>query len=278
MPATSLFFLAGSVAICGLPPFNGFVSEYLLYIGFFADAKTAPIPYLSLGAPLLAIVGGLAMVCFVKLYGTTFLGVRRTTALEPAHESSRFILAPMGLLALLCLCAGVFPQSMVDILQPVLGIWATDYASAGGTAALSSLQWLTYTGFALTLAVGGLAALLRQRLKATQVAGGDTWGCGYLKPAVSMQYTASSFGEMAVHLFRGIIRPRFGKPHVEAIFPHPAGFASAFPETLLEQIVFPCFRVMGDVCSFLRIVQMGKTHIYMLYMFIVLVLLLIWAY
>lgn len=276
MPATALFFLAGAVAICGLPPFNGFVSEYLLYIGFFSEARSAAIPYMALGAPLLAIVGGLAALCFVKLYGTTFLGSERTS--EEIHESSRFILAPMALLALLCLSAGLFPQALVEYLHPVLGIWTQEPTPAYGTAALPPLQWLTYTGLGMILAGGGLAAVLRQRLTATRVAGSSTWGCGYLKPAVSMQYTASSFGEMAVSLFRGMIRPRVAKPEMITLFPRPAYFRSSIPETLLEQVVFPCFRMTGGVFSFLRIVQMGKIHIYMLYIFTVLVLLLIWAY
>lgn len=276
MPLTALCFLAGAVAICGLPPLNGFVSEYLLYMGFFSEARTAAVPFLALGAPLLAIIGGLAALCFIRLYGTAFLGAPRPAA-TTAHEPSRHILLPMALLAVLCVAAGLFPQTYIDYLRPLLTIWGGGGPSVG-TVGLPSLQWLTYAGIGMLMAGGILALLLRQRLTATPVEASTTWGCGYLQPAATMQYTASSFGESATCLFRGMIRPRHERPAIETLFPREAAFAATIPETLLNRIVFPCFRLTGGVCSFLRIVQMGKVHLYMLYIFTVLVLLLIWAY
>ena len=278
MPMTALCFLTGAVAICGLPPLNGFAGEYLLYMGFFSEARTAAIPYLALGAPLLAIIGGLAALCFVRLYGTTFLGTSRMSASKEEHESSLYMLCPMALLAILSLAAGLFPQAMVDYLRPVLAVWGEEPVAGAGAASLPPLQWLTYAGVALLAAGGGLAMILRRRLAATQFTTGSTWGCGYLTPGATMQYTSSSFGETATFLFRGMIRPHFVKPAMMKLFPRDASFAATIPETLLNQIIFPCFRATGGGFSFLRVVQMGKVHLYMLYIFSVLVLLLIWAY
>lgn len=277
MPLTACCFLAGAVAICGLPPLNGFVSEYLLYLGFFSEARTAPVPYLALGAPLLAIIGGLAALCFVRLYGTVFLGAPRPTA-AAAHESSRHILAPMALLALLCLSAGLFPQAYIDYFRPLLGVWGGKHGAAAVSQPLPSLQWLTLAGLGMLVAGGILATLLRQRIASAPVTSSSTWGCGYLNPTATMQYTASSFGETAAYLFRGMIRTRHSRPAMEPLFPRTASFAATVPETLLNQIVFPCFRLTGGAFSFLRGLQMGKVHLYMLYIFTVLVLLLIWVY
>lgn len=279
MPATSLFFLAGTVAICGLPPLNGFVSEFLLYIGFFSEARTAAVPFLAMGAPLLGLIGGLAVICFIKLYGTVFLGLPRTEAARKAHEGSRAMLFPMGVLGLLCVAAGLLPSLLIGMLRGALPIWQPDAGQAAdGFAVLPRLDSITYAGVALLAAAVILAAIFRLRLKAAPSAQSSTWGCGYLAPAASIQYTSSSFGDTAVTMFKGIIRPAARKKGDDAFFPGEAAFSSRAPETLLEQIVLPSFRVTGGVCSFLRILQMGKVHIYMLYIFIVLVLLLICAY
>ena len=279
MPVTSLFFLTGIVAICGLPPLNGFVSEFLLYLGFFSEARTAAVPYLAMGAPLLALIGGLAVICFVKLYGVAFLGLPRTAEAEKGHEPGWQMLAPMGVLALLCVSAGLLPQVMVNLLRPALFTWAPELAGKYDViAAVPPLRWLTIAGGGVLLLAGALSVVLRKRLRSAPVAGGGTWGCGYLRPASSMQYTASSFGDTAVNLFGGVIRPRCANPVLPGYFPRPEVFASNVSETLLEQMILPLFRVTGEVFSFLRRLQLGKVHIYMLYIFVTLVLLLIWAY
>jgi NADH:ubiquinone oxidoreductase subunit 5 (subunit L)/multisubunit Na+/H+ antiporter MnhA subunit len=279
MPATSLLFLVGTIAICGLPPLNGFVSEFLLYIGFFSEARTAAVPYLAMGAPLLGLIGGLAVICFVKLYGMVFIGVPRTEEARNGHEASRSMLVPMGILGFLCVCAGLFPKVVIGILRPALFIWMPQLAGQPDRlAALPGLDSLTYAALGLLAAALILGVMFRLRLKRLPSETGSTWGCGYLAPATSMQYTSSSFGDIAIQIFKGFIRPSAAKPATDGFFPRQDSFSSHIPETLLEQILLPSFRVTGGICSFLRILQMGKVHIYMLYIFIVLVLLLIWAY
>ena len=278
MPATGLFFLCGCVAICGLPPLNGFVGEFFLYLGFFSEARSAATPYLALGAPLLALVGGFAAICFIKLFGVAFLGNGRSADARSAHESTPALLAPLGLLAFCCVIAGLLPQLMMKLLQPALMAWSPGTAAGHEAAALPPLEWVTCSSIVLLLLAAGLAQLLRHRLARAQIAGAGTWDCGYLRPAATMQYTASSFADFAATLFSAAIRSRQEKPILPEYFPRKAAFAMNVPETVLDQMVFPSFRLTGDVFSFLRRVQLGKVHIYMLYIFVTLVLLLIWAY
>ena len=104
MPWTSLCFLAGSVAICGLPPLNGFVSEFLIYLGLFGTivpGAGATFAGAAFAAPALALIGALAVACFVKVYGAVFLGTARSEHARHAHESPLFMLGPMGVLVAL---------------------------------------------------------------------------------------------------------------------------------------------------------------------------------
>jgi NADH:ubiquinone oxidoreductase subunit 5 (subunit L)/multisubunit Na+/H+ antiporter MnhA subunit len=279
MPWTASFFLVGTVAISGLPPFNGFAGEFLLYSAFFNDALSAPIPYLALAAALLALVGGLASLCFVKLYGAVFLGHPRSAAASHGHEAGRAMLAPMGGLALLCSAFGIVPQFLLALVVPAVGTVAPELAAnAAVLAAAAPFRWLTISALALFLLGGALALLLRRRIGSTPLASDSTWGCGYLRPTTSMQYTASSFGEIMTRLFGMVIRPRFSMPALAGYFAGSAEFRSDCPDTLLQQLILPVFRGVDWAFSFCRRIQHGEQQLYVLYIFIALFLLMVWAH
>ena len=120
MPRVALLFLIGSVAICGIPPLNGFVSEFLLYLGFFSQLDANSLIYLVFLAPVLALVGGLAMVAFSKMYSSVFLGTPRSSGAAHPHEAGVAMLAPMVFFALLCLLIGVAPQLALRLVSPAI--------------------------------------------------------------------------------------------------------------------------------------------------------------
>jgi formate hydrogenlyase subunit 3/multisubunit Na+/H+ antiporter MnhD subunit len=279
MPWTASFFLVGAAAISGLPPLNGFAGEFLLYTAFFRDAVTAPVPYLSLAAPLLALVGGLAALCFVNLYGMVFLGHTRSAAAGHSHEAGWLMLAPMGGLALLCAVFGIFPQIPFALVMPAVMTVTPALATADSSLfSTALLLWITAAALALFLLGGALAFLLRRRIRRAPVGSESTWGCGYLRPAATMQYSASSFGEMTTRLFAMVIRPRFSMPVLAGYFAGNAEFRSDCPETLLEQLILPLFRGADWLFSFFRRIQHGEQQLYVLYIFIALFLLMIWAH
>lgn len=279
MPWTASFLLVGSVAISGLPPLNGFAGEFLLYTAFFNDAVTAPIPYLSLSAALLALVGGLASLCFIKLYGTVFLGHPRSAAAAHGHEAGWPMLAPMGGLALLCATFGIVPQLALNLVMPAVSAVAPELAATGLVrTAAAPLLWLTFAALALLLFGGAFAILLRRRTGRAPRATESTWGCGYLRPAATIQYTASSFGETMMRLFGMVIRPRFDMPVLTGYFAGEAEFGSNCPETLLEQLIMPVFRGVAWLFAFCRRIQHGEQQLYVLYIFIALFLLMVWAH
>ena len=115
MPLTGKSFLVGSVSIAGLPPLNGFVSEFLIYIGAFhglkADGSGCVLPMLAILA--LALIGGLAAACFSRVVGIVFLGEARTQSAAAAQESGWTMTVPMLLLAVFCLIIGLWPEPFV---------------------------------------------------------------------------------------------------------------------------------------------------------------------
>src|SRR6185437_3654305 len=116
MPWTALCFLVGAVAICGLPPLNGFVSEFLIYLGLFGtlvDTERPSFLGAAFAAPALALIGALAVACFVKVYGAVFLGNARSECAEHPNESPPSMLVPMGVLVICCFLIGTAPLLVV---------------------------------------------------------------------------------------------------------------------------------------------------------------------
>ena len=281
MPRTALLFMLGAVAICGLPPLNGFASEYLLYMGVFngvSGGSGSAVPVMALAAPSLALVGALAVACFVKVYGIVFLGTPRCQAAETAREAGWRMHGPMIMLAVLCVVGGVFPQLVAKLLQRAIYNWNCSLASGTSTIPASApLGWITVMGLILLLLGTSLAAVLYRRFKLSSGSDSMTWSCGYLRPSARMQYSASSFAEMLVNLFAVALQPTREKPVISGPFPKTSRFASHVPEAVLELIIVPFFMAVDARFSVIRRLQHGQLHLYILYVFITLCMLLVWA-
>jgi hydrogenase-4 component B len=280
MPWTSMCFLIGAVAICGLPPLNGFVSEFLIYLGLFGtliEGKGSSFGGASFAAPALALIGALAVACFVKVYGAVFLGTARSHHARDAHESPPSMLWPMGVLVACCIVIGLAPFLVAPVLEVAVLAWAPELSQTGlRLVELVPLAWITAMGLLLTaaLALGGL--VLWTRLRRTGAVARATWGCGYIAPSARMQYTSSSFAQMLVMLFGWVLRPRSHRPFDLPLFPQAAGFQSEVPDPMLEEVVLPTFRAGARFTSWFRVFQQGNIQTYLLYIFLALVALLLW--
>lgn len=274
MRTSALLFFVGSIAICGLPPLNGFAGEFLLYVGFFREAF-APIPVMVLGVPALGLVGGMAAITFVKLYGMVYLGASRSEEAAHPHELPRVMLIPMGILALLCLVGGMVPALFLALVQPVTGVLAP--AAVSGAALPASFALFPLFGAGLIAAAAVVWLLARTTIGKRGAAADGTWGCGYLAPTPRMQYTGAGFSEFWAGITRALSRCITGKPAPEGIAPHREPFTYVPEETVLERIIRPLFDVTGIGCAFIRRLQHGQLHIYMLYIFVTLILLITWV-
>lgn len=282
MPATALCFLVGAVAICGLPPLNGFVSEFLIYVGLLGTLSSADGPAFggaALAAPGLALIGALAVACFVKAYGVVFLGTPRSEHARHPHESPPRMIFPMGVLIACCFLIGLFPRVLAPILGQAITAWAPDFNDAGSRlTTLVPLGWITTMGLSLIVALAVACTLLWWLVGRSPVAESPTWGCGYAAPEASMQYTSSSFAQMLVKLFAWALRPRMHKPPEMGLFPQQAAFHSDVPDTVLDEAVQPFFHHAAGLFSRFRVFQAGSIQAYLLYMFLALIALLLWRH
>jgi hydrogenase-4 component B len=274
MPWTASLALCGAVAICGLPPFNGFVSEFFLYLSFFGEARGAA-PYIALGAPVLAMVGGVAIICFVKLYGIAFLGSPRAKHAASCHEAPRSMLIPMAALALLCLLGGVFPQGFMPLVTPAV---ATLIPATAGANLPIKLHWLTFAGAGVLVLFSVIALVIMRRNPALPAATAPTWGCGYLRPTPRMQYTGTAFSAMFTTLTNGFVRTRVRMNDIAGNTPATAEHSYQPEETILERLILPLFQYTGICFSFIRRLQHGHMQVYMFYIFVTLLLLMLWVH
>jgi hydrogenase-4 component B len=280
MPYTALGFLVGAVAICGLPPLNGFVSEFLIYLGLFDTLGLRGGPSLAGAAfavPALALVGALAAACFVKAFGAVFLGTGRSEHAAHAHESGPAMLGPMAVLAACCVFIGLAPALVAPLLGRAVSAWAPEVGDAGPRlAGLARLQWITVMGVVLIVGLTLAAWLLWRRLRQSVVATAPTWACGYVAPTPRMQYTASSFAQMIVGLFSWALRPKSRRPGPMSLFPQKTEFHSDVPDVVLDEAVLPAFRSGARFLSWFRVLQGGTIQAYLLYIFLALIALMLW--
>jgi formate hydrogenlyase subunit 3/multisubunit Na+/H+ antiporter MnhD subunit len=282
MPWTGAAFLVGALAITGLPPLNGFVSEFLLYLGaFYGKASlgvTTGIPLMGVVAGL-ALLGGLAAACFTKAFGIVFLGEPRSESAALGREPGLAMRAPVLILAAGCLALALFSPALLGLLAPVL----EQVTRQGGPAtaavlddAAASLVVFVGAGAGVLALIVALAFLRRSLLARRPVGEGPTWDCGYARPSPRMQYTASSYAQPLTSLFQPLLRTRRQASPPQGLFPERAALATEAPDPAREYLYRPAFAGVGRALAALRWLQHGRVHLYVLYIALTLVVLLLW--
>lgn len=281
MPRTAFFFLGGAVAICGLPPFNGFVSEWLIYLGLLhsqTEGAMFPFSLIVLAVPALAMTGALALACFVKVFGITFLGTARKEFPVAPHEAPGTMLLPMGVLFLGCLTIGLMPWTIIPLLQRGISSWLG--VASVSTPLVSTLAPAAWISLGAALLTGLSVAVWRWQKSFTEESYQQrptTWGCGYFKGTARMQYTAVSFAEQLVNLFRWGLRSDVSDGRAIGLFPSVAHFAIHTPDVFLDRLIYPTCNALVRAAFVVRsFFHQGWLNVYLLYSAITLCLLLIW--
>ncbi len=265
MPWTAGLFALGAAAISGLPPLNGFVSEWLVFLGLF-DASLAHGPTAWAAIPaaiLLGMTGALALACFAKVCGVVFLGATRSGAAARAHESGPMMRGPMLVLAGACVVLGLAPVLFWPVLAGVTATWRPVWSDPSAPAPLMVLGSMH-----LVLAVAAVLATwwLWRRVHRLGLVRSLTWDCGYARPTARMQYTAGSFAATITEWFAWILRPTVHDHRPEAVLATGAGHRSHTPETVLEQIVEPAGGVVMLLSTTVRRRQHGRVQSYLFYL------------
>lgn len=271
MPLTAGSFLVGSWAICGLPPLNGFVSEWLIYLAAFRGIPLPRSLWSVLSLTALALIGSLAAACFAKVFGAVFQGRPRSIESAEAIESPRSMWIPMGILALACIAIGLVPA----LLGPVLDRVVAGVAPSGsaGLRELAHLPALSFLALPLLALVALLWAWSRKPASSKDL---PTWDCGYAAEAPRAQYTASSFAEGLVSGMRILLWPQFHWPRLKGFFPFQRRFHSHVPDPILDRLAAPGLDITARGLALLRFFQSGQLQVYLLYILLTLFTLLVW--
>jgi hydrogenase-4 component B len=266
MPVTGATFLIGAAAISGLPPLNGFVSEFLIYLAAIAALTGSSVPASAGPLVCIAVVGGLALIDAAH-----------------AHEAGAAMRCSMTVLAGLCVLIGLTAPFWPALLQPAvatilhepspLSLWARrgDVAEASGP--LVGVVFASYVLLGLLVLVWQIR---RRLLAGRRVEQTVTWDCGYVAPTPRMQYTASSFARPLMLLFRLFIQPRDDVHPPQGLFPKRASLHTHAPDLFQRYVYRPLFLAVAWLASKLRWLQEGRIQIYVLYIALTIFVLLIW--
>ena len=271
MPRTATTFLIGSVAIVGLPPLNGFLSEWLVYRSLFQGGIiTGGARFAVVAAVALALIGGLALACFVKVMAVVFLGLPRDTAAAEARESVPGITRPLAGLAGACIIIGLLPAFVLP------SVFRAGSLLAGGLPPdmmpLIAAANAPVTAFVLALAAGIAVAWLVLRVLSRgrrARADADTWACGYpLPPTARMQYTASSFAAPLLTLFRPLAGVSVKRTS--------HSFTTHVVDPVLAEFMLPGWRGVRHVADRIRRMQRGRISLQLAYVVAAVIVLLIY--
>lgn len=287
MPKTAFAMLIGCVAISALPPFNGFVSEWLTFQAILLSPQL-PSWGLKLAIPavggLLALAAAFAAACFVKLYGICFLGRPRSDVAASAHETDRFSLTALFALAAFCLIAGILPGLFIDALAPVSRDMVGNVMPHQ-----AGLQWLTivpiaesrssYNGllvFLFAALCGTAAASAIHRLASDRLRRAPAWDCGYPDPNPAIQYSASSFSQPIRRVFGSLV---FGAREIGEMpppsSPLPARLQVELHDLIWDGLYAPIAKAIGFATDRINVLQFFSIRRYLTLVFVALVVLLL---
>jgi formate hydrogenlyase subunit 3/multisubunit Na+/H+ antiporter MnhD subunit len=283
MPQTAILFLMGALAIGGLPPFNGFVSEFILYSGLVAGIKSVGVGYVTLmvsSLAALAVIGGISMFTFTKSFGVIFLGTPRTEFHNAPKEVSVSMRLPQYFILAIMISIGLFPQFYFSITQKIVEGVIHGSGSATHAVPVSLLNSISSVGKFALLLIGMILLIYFIRRLFTQnlpVGKKATWGCGYIAPSTTMQYTGKSYSKSLSKLLNFIVleNKKYKEIQTAEIFPAERKHSSHYNDFFVTKIFEIVVNRLLYSLNYFQFIQNGKIQAYILYgvFFIVLVFL-----
>ena len=276
MKITGVTVIIGSLAISGLPPFNGFVGEFLIYMGGFKGLAPDSSAFIMTVFTIvsLAVIGGLALACFTKVVGVVFQGEPRTQAAEKAVEKGGTMLFSMSFMAALCVVIGIFPGIIIRLPFKAIASLGLGFEPSLFEPVMTITGNLSFAALVFLL-VFFLVGLLRAVLYRRKIIGSSgTWGCGFTQPTVKMQYTGSSYASFIMDFFSPVAPLSEEHPAIQGRFPSKTHYKSHINDIAglhLNRVVVNPILFFFDK---LRWIQHGDIHLYIGYILLAIVLLL----
>jgi formate hydrogenlyase subunit 3/multisubunit Na+/H+ antiporter MnhD subunit len=273
MPKTAVIFLFGAIAIGGIPPFNGFISEFIIYSGLIEGIKTNSISQIIvfvLSFTTLSIIGGMSILTFTKAFGTIFLGNEREISHPKPKEVSIIMLLPQYLIIVFMLSIAFVPGFYLNLVGEILNSFFKNSLALNASVLISYSATLYNISICSALFVGIILLFLGIRLfvirnkeKIIQ----PTWGCAYVAPNSKMQYSGKSFSKTMSKIFNFFLieKKNYRKIDEGEIFPMKRKYES-------NSFDFFEFRLFDNIshrlvysANYFKFIQNGRVQSYVLY-------------
>ncbi len=270
MPHTTFLFLIAALAICGLPPFNGFVSEFIIYGGLFNGILGNS--FLSILVKIMAIlglalIGGLAMLCFTKAFGMVFLGKARIQFKHQLHESHWQSLLPMYLIVLLIIAIGIYPTFFLSLLSKPIHLFTQFMPKEIIVSKIKNIEMINIIGlysFGFIILSVIIYFIRRKITIYNKNEIGTTWGCSYIAPNNKMQYNASSFVHNYIKLANPMILFQKNKKQIAGIFPKKSTYKTHSFDKIEEYFINKPLRKINYFFMRFSLKQNGKLQLFIL--------------
>lgn len=273
MPRTAIVFLTGAIAIGGIPPFNGFISEFLIYSGLIEGLKLqsmTQIIIMVLTFAGLSVIGGLSILTFTKTFGTIFLGNQRQSLPHKPHEVSSLMLIPQYCIIIMMLSVAIFPQLYLQVIGNVLTVLPKSNAIpmpeafTGYISVMRSISLYSLLFIGIILFFWGIRAfILKGRTQVT----GATWGCGYTAPTSRIQYTGKSFSKSLSKMFNFLVieRKQYEELKAGEIFPADKKYTSHYHDFFEFRLIRVITNQLIYGANYFKFIQNGRVQSYVLY-------------
>jgi hydrogenase-4 component B len=273
MPKTAVLFLTGAIAIGGIPPLNGFISEFLIYCGILNGINSAGISQITLmilSFAGMSIIGGISILTFTKTFGTIFLGTPRQKLKHEPEEVSLMMLFPQYMIVALMLFIAFFPVYFINLLVTILNTNTFPGVNFDISLLHGYLEVMKSISIAsvIFLAVISLVFLIRWILSGkAEEKYSQTWGCGYTAPNNRMQYTGKSFSKSFGKLLNFMLIEKKGYKEItrEETFPEIRKYRSYYLDFFEERIIDPVIILITRFINLFQFIQNGKIQAYVIY-------------
>ncbi len=282
MPLSSVLFLVGVLAICGLPPLNGFISEFLLFQGILKGLNATNVSIevlLLITMSCLALLGGLSIYAFAKAFGLSFLGVARSEKASLANEVNWFMLIPQFIIVAILVSISIFSSFYYNFFSLLVSMYLDIYDHQITMTSVIALENDTFITLVFIFMIVGLYILRSFKVKQNKASyGASSWGCGYLAGSPKMQYTSTSFASYVLKLAQPLLgyQVRYKQIPKNDIFPLDRKFKKINHDVLEKDVLEKVIHWSENGIKKFAFIETGKTQSYIMYAFMfILVLFLI---
>ncbi len=277
LPYTASLFIFASVAISGLPPLNGFISEFFIYYSMISGIKTSPVLFVTMiaGFSLLALIGAIAVIAFTKSSGIIFLGSSRGSEIDH-YKESRSTVIPMVIIAALMLLAGLLPQKVIGFTSGITTLLLKTDVTWEFSRVISLASGLSTAMFVFTGILVSITLLRVMIYRRETVEHFKTWDCGYQGGTPRMQYTASSFSADTVNVTKPFLIHKKDLVKPEGIFPGKSSIKTENFDITDILVIYVIKKLIDKFFNLVSVIQSRTTQQYVIYVIFFITVTFIW--